>query len=247
MGLLQNGYRDNIGTFRFAGATASNGSVPSSLPVNTHLTGSQRNITAGEGITSDKVGIPCGYYMGGSWVFPQKAGLISSHNATRLSISSSADGVMGMPGSGSVTITISTNNPAGGLIVSGSGSASLEVSTNTPLLTAVISGSGSATITVETNDPILGAIASMIGDAIISMSGTLQPYGVGLMSGSTSGGGDMTEASIAARVWSDSSADSIIKLLGADVEKNGDIITIKNPDGSPWRQYDLANGGRVLV
>jgi hypothetical protein len=37
------------------------------------------------------------------------------------------------------------------------------------------------------------------------------------------------------------------RLTGNDVTKSGDIITIYEEDGvTPWRQYDLANGGRVL-
>jgi hypothetical protein len=38
------------------------------------------------------------------------------------------------------------------------------------------------------------------------------------------------------------------RLTGNDVTKSGDIITIYEENGTtPWRQYDLANGGRVLV
>lgn len=45
-----------------------------------HLAGRNRNITAGEGIGDDKVGVPMGYRHGGAWIMPQKAGQISSHN-----------------------------------------------------------------------------------------------------------------------------------------------------------------------
>jgi hypothetical protein len=43
-------------------------------------------------------------------------------------------------------------------------------------------------------------------------------------------------------------ADSIGKLTGNKVTKSGDVITIYDDDDvTPWRQYDLASGGRVEV
>lgn len=83
MGLLQNGFRDKIGVFRIYGATASNGSYPQALVGNYHLTGMQRNLTAGEGIVSDKVGIPMGHLAPSSWVMPQKSGAMTSFTSTK--------------------------------------------------------------------------------------------------------------------------------------------------------------------
>jgi hypothetical protein len=42
--------------------------------------------------------------------------------------------------------------------------------------------------------------------------------------------------------------DIIVRLTGNKVTASGDIITIFEADGvTPWRQYDLANGGRVQL
>jgi hypothetical protein len=45
----------------------------------------------------------------------------------------------------------------------------------------------------------------------------------------------------------DAVVEIIEKLTGNDASVSGDIITIYESDGvTPWRQYDLANGGRIL-
>ena len=78
MGLLQNGFRDTCGVFRTYGAGVSNGALPQQLPANFALTGMRRNLTAGEGITDDKIGLPLGYLVGGSYQLPQKPGMLSA-------------------------------------------------------------------------------------------------------------------------------------------------------------------------
>lgn len=46
--------------------------------------------------------------------------------------------------------------------------------------------------------------------------------------------------------WND--VEEILKLTGNKVTKSGNIITIYEDDGTtPWRRYDLSNGGRVQV
>lgn len=200
MGLHQNGFRDNIGVFRYAGAGFSNGSYPSSLPINTHLTGAQRNITAGQGVTDDKVGIPLGYLVGGSWVMPQKAGNLSAHNTARIEFTPAGAILGGKALEGSTTITIEFNTPSGELISSGEGSATLSISTNTPLLTASLNGDGSAAFTLTIANATLGAEASVIGDATITITGTLAPYAIGSMEGTTEDQG-LSVAGITNSVW----------------------------------------------
>lgn len=78
MGLLQNGFRDKVGVFRFYGAGFLNGAVPQELVENRHLTGMQRNLSAGEGITSPLVGIPSGHLAPSAWSLPQKPGAMSA-------------------------------------------------------------------------------------------------------------------------------------------------------------------------
>ena len=126
---------------------------------------------------------------------------------------------------GSVTIAISVIDAAGQLISSGTGSASMAVSANTPLLTASISGGGATSFSVTTNSPLLGAkagadgaasltfsVAGSIlplndasplrtGSATITLSGSLLPYALGSMVGTTDVVTELTTDSIAAAVW----------------------------------------------
>ncbi len=81
MGLLQNGFRDRVGVYRIYGAGVSNGAYPYTLVGNRHLTGMQRNMTMGEGITSKQAGIPIGHLAPSSWSLPQKPGRMACKTA----------------------------------------------------------------------------------------------------------------------------------------------------------------------
>jgi len=44
------------------------------------------------------------------------------------------------------------------------------------------------------------------------------------------------------------SIQSTAKMTGSNVSRSGDTITIYEDDGTtPWRQYNLSSGGRVLI
>lgn len=231
MGVLTNGYRDTIGVFRTYGGTASNNCYPQGARGNYARTGMMRNITAGEGITDDKVGVPMGYADRG-WIMPQKGGMISART-TGIAFSATGSGLRGLPGEGSASFSLTFADAAGQLIVSGEGTASFTISTNTPLLTASIGGSGAASFTLSATG-LLGAEASLTGEAsftlsaagsalplddtspartasaTLTISGTLTPYAVGNMIGSTETGGALSEGSIASAVWSAAAASNTI-------------------------------------
>jgi hypothetical protein len=78
MGVLTNGFRDTIGVFRTYGGTARNNCYPQGTRGNYARTGMMRNITAGEGITSDLVGIPAGHRHPSAWAMPQKPGALTA-------------------------------------------------------------------------------------------------------------------------------------------------------------------------
>jgi hypothetical protein len=97
-----------------------------------------------------------------------------------------------------------TAEATGELKVSGSGSASLEITASADGI-GVFPGAGSAEVAITVANATLGAIADVIGLATLSMSGSLTPYAVGHMSGSTgsaSEGGELTAEQIAQAVWS---------------------------------------------
>ena len=80
MGLIANGFRDSGGLYLTSGATASNNAYPSAVHANRALAGSLRNLTFGEGITSELVGVPSGYRHPAAWMMPQKPGLLAARN-----------------------------------------------------------------------------------------------------------------------------------------------------------------------
>ena len=125
---------------------------------------------------------------------------------------------------GATTISFVVADATGQLISSGSGTADMSFTFAPSLLTASIGGVGEATFSFSTNTPLLGATAGGEGSASVSFSsaatvlptddtapartgtasftftGTLSPYAIGTMSGSTAGGA-LSEATIAAAVW----------------------------------------------
>lgn len=184
-------------------------------------------------------------------IIPQRGSFMSSRRETWASFTATATGLRGMPGEGSATFSITTNNPAGELIVSGSGSASFAVTVNAPLLTASINGSGSASFAITAGTPILGAIADLTastsfaittnspiilplddssplrtGSATFSFSASLVRYAVGHMTGSALPYTELSPQSLASAVW-----DSVL----VDYQQ----------DGSAGKSLSTASSGGV--
>jgi hypothetical protein len=228
MGLHQNGYRDNIGIFRFAGATVSNGAYPSTLPINTHLTGACRNISAGQGITDDKVGVPMGANHPGAWLIPQKAGALSSHNRARGEATATLSMVAGRnlaaTSDGTTTAAASLQ-----LVVSLTGTSD-GVATATGNVQAALgmagsaSGSGSVTGTI-------GALAWAYGEAAGSCTATLNRYATGRLYGSITPYTELSPQTLAAAVIAAAEADPIT----ANVARvNGYTVGGNGQSGTEW-------------
>jgi hypothetical protein len=80
MGLLANNFRDTLGAFQTFGATASNNAYPSVTSQNFARTAAMRNLTAGQGITSELVSVPSGNRHPSAWVMPQQSGALAARN-----------------------------------------------------------------------------------------------------------------------------------------------------------------------
>lgn len=223
MGLLQNGFRDTVGSFRIYGAGVLNGAYPYALPANRALTGSRRNMTAGEGIVDGRVGLPMGYLAGGSYQLPQKPGLMSAR-AYDNTITATATGLMGVPIQGTADITAIVADATGALVTFGQGEATITMSITPPALTASIQGAGESTMGLSAAG-IIGAKASIEGTATVSttatgtalpeddasplrtgtatmsFSGSLTPYALGHMEGSALPYTELSPQSLADAVW----------------------------------------------
>ena len=79
MGVLANGFIGATGAFQFTGATVLNNAYPSVGLANFARTGAMRNLTAGQGITSDLVSRPSGNRHPSAWMMPQQAGALAAH------------------------------------------------------------------------------------------------------------------------------------------------------------------------
>ena len=192
MALRSNGNTFSSTGVQHFGVTAALSAHPHVLNQNFAQTNRIRNLTAGQGITDDKVGLPMGYVDKG-WMMPQKAGMISSRGAnfgftdTGTILGGKAlETTPPEPSFGFTTVA------TGGLVstVPAAGApATFSMTTNTPDLTASLSGDGTATFGFTTNIPLLGALGGMTSDATFSITGTLTAYAIGIMEGTTAESG----------------------------------------------------------
>lgn len=193
MGLLQNGFKDNCGVFRMYGAGLSNGALPQQLQANYARTGMRRNLTAGEGITDDRIGLPLGYLAGGSYQLPQKPGMLSAREYG-LTVQGAASGTAGLPSSGTASLSVAdvsatilplddsspartasaafglTAGATGELKMSGAGSTSIGVTVAAAALIGILDAIGSASVSLSVAPTVLGAEASAEGAAVLTMT-----------------------------------------------------------------------------
>ena len=202
--------------------------------------------------------IPNGHLAPSAWVLPRKSGGMSSVNFTLISLDSTGSAVGGITTTGSAELTFTVADANGQLISSGNGMATLSLTTNTPLLTASINGAGSASIEITVNTPTLGALADGTGEASLTVSatnsarlpaddssplrtgsstltitGTLTPYAIGQMAGTTEEAG-LTPNGIAMAVWSriieaGFTAEEVIRILAAQAAGSATGLENGNP------------------
>lgn len=173
-----------------------------------------------------KSATPNGHLSPSAWVLPKKAGGMSSRNVAGMSMGAVGLAVGGITTTGSATLAISFATATGALIASGNGSAAMGFTVANALLTASIAGAGSASITFSATAPP-GALASGYGTATMAITfanaqpyplndasplrtgtasfaitGSLVPYAIGVMGGSTDNNTVLTTSAIASEVWS---------------------------------------------
>ena len=210
---------------RFFGGSPT--SVEPQLQSNFNKSGAVRNrMYQDQTTTANKLySLPDGSYPGVSWFIPQKGGAMTAHNTARITFTPVASGLMGLPAEGTAFYAITVADADGQLISSGEGTASFTITTNEPLLTASINGQGVAEFLISAADALLGAIADGYGSssyqvtstavilptndasplrngaASFSITGELVPYALGIMGGTTTDSGVLTNDSIASAVW----------------------------------------------
>lgn len=202
MGILANGFQYRSCGQKIFGATAWQGTYPSRHHGDYNQPGWQRNITAGQGITSGLVGLPEGERHPRAWMMPQKPGALASRNAlTGIgSISATALAVKlaqaAITGTGELTAV-------GGLIVS---------------LVGAISGSG--TVNAANVQAFLAAVASLTGSGDITANRSALGALLSALTGS--GGIDLTPAAIG-----ELSADLVVTGTGLTTANVGQAVWAK--------------------
>lgn len=226
MGIANNNFRDSYGSLRFFGGTSfSNGSLPSMDTFGNKITGSNRNLFAGEAGMDPLSSKPAGTRHPVAFQMPQKAGGLASRNNTHVTLSPTGAAVGGKPASGSASITLTTT-ATGGLIVSGSGSASITFSP-TGTLISVAAGSGSATVTLS-GSALIGALAGISGQTSIILTPTAVIRAVGYLSGLSSNETEFSADALARAVWDAVAAD--FNISGTMGEK----LNAAGTAGDPW-------------
>lgn len=173
---------------------------------------------------------PYGYYDG-AWMMAETAGGLSSNDSV-MAVSPNATAVGGIASPGTAGITFTVADAEGQLISSGSGSASMAFTVANLLLTASLGGEGAASMQISTNTPLLGALAGGSGASSMAFSGSLVPYAVGNMSGSTVDSGVLTVDAIAAGVL----AAALAAPIRADIAKvNNYSVQGSGQPGNEWR------------
>ena len=251
MGLLQNRFRHSL-TGRMFGATAISGSNPSMLRGMFSKPSYQRNMLAGEGITSKLASVPSGTRHPVAWIMAPQNGAISAR-VNDIVITATGSGSMGKAAEGTAPITI-TLTGEGGLISSATGEALVTVSLGGELF-ASKAAAGEATLTISA-DGTATAIGHLGGDATATVTATWTPYGIGWLEGTTEEAG-LTPSGVANAVWAKVieagfSADQILRLLAAHAAGSATGLESANPqftglDGTTLRIDGAYNAGTRTI
>lgn len=172
-----------------------------------------------ESFSKPSAAIPGGHLAPSAWALPRTAGGMSSANSATLALATTGQAVGGITTTAAALLTFTVADAAGQLISSGTGSATFTVSGSGNLL-ASLAAVGSASWAITTNTPTLGAEANLGGAASWAISGTLTPYAVGHMVGTTVESGALTASTLASAVWSQAieagfTAEQVLRILAA--------------------------------
>lgn len=226
--LKTNGHRDGFGSLKYfgAGINAASGAYAYVSQGNNHMTGRNRNLFAGEGGISNKSSVPAGARHPVAWIMAPKDGGMASHNSAKVELSQVGFAVLGLPGSGTSTITLDVPDATGGLVVSGSGIANISLTADGTIL-SIASGSGSATITLAVTDALIGAEAGISASGSITLTPTALISAVGFMSGLSTSETEFSATALANAVWQADAANYVA--AGTMGEKLNDAGSASNP------------------
>jgi hypothetical protein len=215
MALLCNGFQFASSGVQYVGATALLSAYPYVQQGNFSQTGRIRNLTAGEGITSDKVGIPSGARHPIAWMMPQKAGSLSSHNNAQGSSTASATPVS-LRGQIDGTCTVSGIVAANLLMAGtadGTSTATLVKAAN-GFLIGQSSGVATAAITSHAYGTLVGSISPFTTLSPENLAASVWTSVLAEYADTGNAAQGVLDAGAAGNPWSDSRALTVAKFLG---------------------------------
>jgi hypothetical protein len=230
MTLLNNNFRHGMAGGRYFGATAISGMNPTMLRGRFNAGTVRACMYSGEGMSSNLASTPNGASHPNVFVMARTAGAIKSYRLGGLAINATATGELGLPTTGSSSITI-TGTCAGGLIVGATGTATISIN-GTAAIVATLNATGAVTITIDGN-VAMGAEASITGTGTITLDGHADAMALGYMTGTTEEAG-LTPSGIARAVWQQIieagfSAEEILRLLAAHAAGSATGLEGSNP------------------
>jgi hypothetical protein len=224
--LRNNGYMAQSSGVWHVGANAYLSSFPAMARGN--MAGRMRNWTAGEGITSELVGIPSGHRHPSAWMMPQKAGALAARNtiagssAATISMAGGVNGEATIAGAGTLAGTAQ-------LIISmvaelsGSGTISAAVAQAFLQLAAALTAGGSLSSVLTA---IGNAEAALAGQGTVATTSAATALGT-LAAEITSAGALLDTSNVGAAVWGAVAASN--NVAGTMGEKLNDAGSASNP------------------
>lgn len=199
MAIACNGAQNFSRGVQHFGTAAYLSAIPSQLQQNFRQTNRQRNLTAGQGITTELVGLPSGYRHPAAWMMPQKAGAISARNTITGSGSIAGTAQSGynieadLTGTGGITGSVGLIVSIAATLVASGGISSAQVDALASMV-ATITGSGSVTATAA-------GLADL--GAALTGSGAVAANNTALMDivATIRGYGDLTPEGLRDAVW----------------------------------------------
>jgi len=202
VGILANGFQYRSCGQKILGATAWQGVYPSTHHGNDKQPNWQRNITAGEGITSGLVALPQGERHPRAWMMPQKPGALASRNA--------------LTGSGTMAGTAWAVKLAEAAL-SGTGDAE---GIGGLIVTLIAAITGSGTVTSANVQAFLSAVASLTGSGSV----TANRSALGALLSALTGSGDID---LTPTAFGELSADLVVTGTGLTTANVGQAVWAK--------------------
>jgi hypothetical protein len=160
------------------------------------LWSANRNQTAAFG---ELAGQPDGTNHPVSWLMPLQAGRVSARGA-QVTFTPAANGTMGLPASGSATITFTVPAAQLQLVVSTSGSSSISFTVGGTVAGALLA-QGLSAIAFTVDAATLGAIVDATGESQVAFSEAAVLTALGNISGAVTPFTELSPESLAAAVW----------------------------------------------